>query len=47
MRDLRAHLLELRWEHPGAHPHLLACLLKWHWDIDTTGAEVKRVLSRR
>lgn len=43
----RVLLRELQWEHPAAHVHTLACLLKWHWDIDTTGAEVKRALGRR
>ncbi len=44
---LHPALRSLILEHGKLHPHTLACLLKWHWDIDTTGAEVKRVLSRR
>ncbi len=44
MTHLQALLRELRWEHPGAHPHTLACLLMAQWGIDRTGAQVREIL---
>lgn len=39
-------LQELAWEHPGAHPHTLACLLMAEHGIETTGARVRELLGR-
>jgi hypothetical protein len=44
--ELRQLLRELRWEHPDAHPHTLACLLMGLYQIDTTGARVRELLRR-
>jgi hypothetical protein len=41
---LQALLRELRWEHPGAHPHTLACLLMAEHGIEITGARVRDLL---
>jgi hypothetical protein len=46
MTHLQALLMELRWEHPHAHPHTLACLLMGLYQIDTTGARVRELLRR-
>ena len=46
MTHLQALLMELRWEHPDAHPHTLACLLMGLYQIDTTGARVRELLRR-
>jgi len=46
MADLQALLRELRWEHPDAHPHTLACLLMGLYGVDTTGARVRELLRR-
>ncbi len=45
--SLHPALRTLLLEHGELHPHTLACLLMAFYGIDTTGAEVKRVLSRR
>jgi hypothetical protein len=43
-QHLRLLLRELRWEHPGAHPHTLACLLMAQFGVETTGARVRELL---
>lgn len=42
--NLRPLLLELQWEHPGAHPHTLACLLMAEWGLEVTGERVRELL---
>ena len=37
-------LRELSWEHPGAHPHTLACLLMARWGVDVDGRWVRERL---
>lgn len=44
--DLQLLIRELRWEHPNAHPHTLACILMGLYQIDTTGARVRELLRR-
>jgi len=44
MTDLQLLLRELRWEHPDAHPHTLACLLMAQFGVETTGARVRELL---
>jgi hypothetical protein len=46
MTHIQALLMELRWEHPGAHPHTLACLLMAQFGVETTGARVRELLRR-
>jgi hypothetical protein len=46
MAEIQLLLRELRWEHPHAHPHTLACLLMGLYQIDTTGARVRELLRR-
>jgi hypothetical protein len=46
MTDLQLFLRELRWEHPNAHPHTLACLLMAQFGVETTGARVRELLKR-
>lgn len=41
-----SHLLEIRAAHPTAHPSTLANLLMSHHDVETTGAQVQRLLDR-
>lgn len=44
--ELRQLLRELRWEHPGAHVHTLACLLMAEHGIMVDGARVRELLER-
>lgn len=45
--DLHELLQGLRWEHPEAHPHTLACLAMGLWGVEISGARVKVLLERK